>query len=797
MIVAQPLYLMLLLLLPLIPLAAVWWWKRYTVRVARLSRHAVGVPARAKLQVALLTIGAGMLILALSGPAWGRGEEEAVQRSRNLMLAVDVSRSMLAEDVRPNRLSRAKADLIDLVDALNGDRAGLLAFRGKGVLLCPMTTDVAFLRQNLDALAPDSAPPGETDLADAIEKCLAAFEMAQSAHNAIVLVSDGEDLAGRAKQLATVAGERGIPIFTVGIGSAKGAVIPDGASVVKYEGEAVKSQLTESTLREIAEASHGRYIPLATAGTAQTTLGAVYARYLSKLADEEVREHSEVLFVNRTWIFAVLAAGCCLMAGILSLGRIRCGRFLLIATLFGAGALGAKEPARQAQSHYRAGRFQEAAAAYAEARNGAEASELAHYAYNEALALWKAGDITNALDRVQMAVGDKAFTGRAATLEGALQMVFAERALDVEARLEHRVAAADAFSRALLAEPSQAAERNLSRALEGMDALKAEARKAAALKRYKDVPLQQLLPQILQHQRDLFRAVPEVYGSSDASVILSQAEQLAKDVAEQHDRWYPVLEQLPQAITNETACLELLQHAQAAQDLLDRAAKRYEALDRNAKPLIDGEPMAYDFWKLVAQPDALIGEAIAVQTNAMTSLTSYQPTREDQPEVLNLVQQFRVLFPKWADDYLRQQAASTNEVTFTEEARDQIARTADATVPLLSSQMTPETKQQVMDNLILIRDLLPKISNQQSQDQRQKPQEQDQQEKQQQDQQQQDQSQQQQDPQEAQTEETEKQDEAKDNLEALLQKAADREREHEEEKRKRAVQRMSPTARDW
>ena len=240
-----------------------------------------------------------------------------------------------------------------------------------------------------------------------------------------------------------------------------------------------------------------------------------------------------------------------------------------------------------------------------------------------------------------------------------------------------------------------------------------------------------------------------------------------------------------------------MQHAQAAQDLLDRAAKRYEALDRNAKPLIDGEPMAYDFWKLVAQPDALIGEAIAVQTNAMTSLTSYQPTREDQPEVLNLVQQFRVLFPKWADDYLRQQAASTNEVTFTEEARDQIARTADATVPLLSSQMTPETKQQVMDNLILIRDLLPKISNQQSQDQRQKPQEQDQQEKQQQDQQQQDQSQQQQDPQEAQTEETEKQDEAKDNLEALLQKAADREREHEEEKRKRAVQRMSPTARDW
>lgn len=792
---SHPLYLLLLLLVPLFPLLSMGWWKRYQVRVAKLSRHAVSVPARARLQIALLTLSAGMLVVALSGPAWGKGEEEIVQRSRNVMLAVDVSRSMLAEDVRPNRLGRAKADLIDLVDALNGDRAGLLAFRGKGVLLCPMTTDTAFLRQNIDALAPDSAPPGETDLADAITKCLEAFDLARSAHNAIVLVSDGEDLAGRAKQMAEIAGQRGIPIFTIGIGSAKGAEIPDGISVVTYEGKTVKSQLTEATLREIATLSHGRYIPLATAGTAQTTLGAVYARYLSKLADEEIREHAERAFIDRTWLFALVAALGCLFAGILSLGRIRCGRFILWVGVLTSGLLSAAEPAREAQAHYRKGEFAAAAQAYAEARMGAEVSEAAHYAYNEALALWKAGDVTNALECVQMAVDQREFTARAATLEGVLQMGLAEQSADPEGRLEHRLAAADAFSRALRAEPTETARRNLARALDQLDALKAEARKAAALKRYKEVPLPQLLPQILQQQRALMKAVPEVYSLTTPGVMLTQAEQLARDVAEQHDRWYPVIEQLPQAITNEAACLEMLQHAHTAQDLLDGAAKRYEALDSSVQPLNEGEPIAYNFWKLVAQPDALINEAIAVQTNAMTSLTSYQPTREDQPEVLNLVQQFRVIFPQWAEEYLRHQAASTNEVTFTEEIRDRIARTADATVPLLAPPVEQKTKQQIMKNLLLIRELLPKDKNQQQQ--QNQPQQQDQQKDQQQQQNQQQDQQQDQQPQEQEAQPQEAQDAKQEDLEALLQKAADREREHEEEKRNRAIQRVPPSARDW
>ena len=792
---SHPLYLFLFLLLPLIPLLAMMWWKAFAVRVARLSRHAESVPKGARTQVACLTLGTAFLILALSGPAWGKSEEEVVHRSRNVMLAVDVSRSMLAEDVRPNRLGRAKADLIDLVDALNGDRAGLIAFRGKGVLLCPMTTDIAFLRQNIDALAPDSAPPGETDLADAIEKCLEAFDLAQSAHNAIVLVSDGEDLAGKAKDLAKVAGERNIPIFTVGIGSAKGAEIPDGNSVVKYEGETVKSRLTETTLREIAEASQGRYIPLATAGTAQTTLGAVYARYLTKLANEEVRENATLMKVDRTGLVATLAVIAFLIAGLISLGRVRCGRFIVIAGGLLLAGLSSAEPAREAQRLYDAEQFEAAAAAYGTARIGAEPSEVAHYAYNEALALWKSGDITNALDRVQMAVEDRDFTARAATLEGSLQMSLATQATDVAQRLEHRTAAIAAFSRALRAETTDEAKRNLSRALEGYEALKAEARKAVALEKYKGRPLQQILPELLTSQRALMKAVPEVYSLRDPAVLLAQAEQLVTDVNEQYDLWYPVLEQLPQAVTNEAACLELMTAAQKAQALLDGAAKRYEALDQSVAPLLEGEPITYDFWKLVADPPALIAEAMAVQTNALTSLQPYQPTREDQPEVLNLLQQFRVIFPQWAEEYLRQQATTTNEVNFTEETRDQIARTADATVPLLAPPVEKAKKQQVMQNLQRIHDLLPKKQNQDQNQQQNQQQQQEQDKKQ--EQEEQNQEQQQSEQKENKNQQPQETESAKDDLEAMLQKAVDREREHEEEKRKRAIQQIAPSARDW
>ncbi len=783
-----PSLLLLLLLVPLLAVALAAWRRRVAARMARLSRRAAATPPRSGAQFGLLLGALAALVVALAGPRWGRGEEVASGMGRNLMLAVDVSRSMLAEDVRPNRLGRAKADLIDLVDALRGDRAGLLAFRGKGVLLCPMTTDAAFLRQAIDALEPDAAPPGETDLADAIAKCLEAFDRAQSAHNAIVLVSDGEDLAGRAEAQAREAGKRGIPIFTVGLGSAAGATIPTAAGALTHDGQTVTSRLTEGTLRAVAEASGGAYVPLATAGTAETTLGAVYARYLSGLAAEEERTRVETAFVDRAPLFAALAAALVLAAACLSLGRVALAA-LALAALPCALAWG-QEPGRAAQRAYRDGRYAEAAAGYARARAAAEPSERAAYAYNEALALWKAGDATNALDRLGLVVGDVPLVAEAATLEGTLRMAQAEAATNAVSRLEARRLAAEAFARALRAKPADPARRNLSRALEGMDALAFEARRETALARHAGQGLG-LVPEMLARQRALAKAVPEVFAATTPALRLAQAERLAADVRAQADRWFPVIEALPQAVTNETLRAELLGRADAARGDLDAAAAVYEEVRGDAAPLQAGEPFLYDLWKTVADPPALNAESIAVHTNALRNLPRYQPAREDLPEVLALTQQFRLIFPEWAERQLRQAAASTNQPpAFTEADRDLIARTADATVPLLSPPVSDDAKRQIMRNLLLIREHLPRHPGTPPQQPQQQPQQQQQQR-------QQPQPQESEAGQEPQPSEAERREQARqEDLQALLRKAADREREHEAEKR-RSRPALNPAVRDW
>lgn len=275
-------------------------------------------------QAVAILVGLALVLLAAARPQWGKTTEKYVERSRNLVVAIDVSRSMLAEDVRPNRLERAKADVADLIDSLEGDRAALVAFRRTGVVICPLTTDRGFLRSALEQLTPDSAPRGETDLGSAIRAALDALDPAADDHNAIIVISDGGDLRGEAIANAELAAKRGIPIFTVGIGDpTRGAEIPseDGKSAQKFKGEVVKVKLESAALEAIAKASKGRYVPLATAGTAETTLGAIYRKFLRQVAVKEQNEESERV-AERYEVFLVPGLVLLLIGAALSKGRI-------------------------------------------------------------------------------------------------------------------------------------------------------------------------------------------------------------------------------------------------------------------------------------------------------------------------------------------------------------------------------------------------------------------------------------------------------------------------------------------
>ena len=319
---ANPIFLVFSLL---VPIAGLWWSFLKVRREKALAKLTLKVPTSSVsgLQTACIVTGLFLALFAAARPQWGKSMEKTVTRARNVVIAIDVSRSMLAEDVRPNRLERAKADVADLIDSLAGDRCALVAFRRTGVVVCPLTTDHGYLRSTLERMSPESAPRGETDLGSAIRAALSALDPAADDHNAIILISDGGDLRGEALKNAEAARKRGIPIFTVGIGDPKrGATIPaeDGRGVQKFDGKPVTVKLEESALKAIAEASKGAYVPLATAGTAETTLGAIYRRRLRQIALMEQNEEESRLG-ERYQIFLVPGLVLLLLGAALSKGR--------------------------------------------------------------------------------------------------------------------------------------------------------------------------------------------------------------------------------------------------------------------------------------------------------------------------------------------------------------------------------------------------------------------------------------------------------------------------------------------
>ncbi|MBQ4470823.1 MAG: VWA domain-containing protein [Kiritimatiellae bacterium] len=316
---------LMLVLAAAVPFVGLWWNFLRARREKSLAKLTLDVPKSrwSSLQSGLILAGLFLALFAASRPQWGKSQERFVSRSRNVVIAIDVSRSMLAEDVRPNRLERAKADVADLIDSLEDDRCALVAFRRTGVVICPLTTDHGYLRGALEQMSPESAPRGETDLGSAIRASLEALDPAADDHNAIIMISDGGDLRGEAAQYAQLAKKRGVPIFTVGIGDPKsGATIPDevGKGPQKYKNETVVVALDESALKTIAEISSGRYVPLATAGTAETTLGAIYRRFMRQVAAKEQSEE-ESRAAERFNVFLVPGLCFLICGAMLSKGR--------------------------------------------------------------------------------------------------------------------------------------------------------------------------------------------------------------------------------------------------------------------------------------------------------------------------------------------------------------------------------------------------------------------------------------------------------------------------------------------
>ncbi len=266
-----------LLLLFVAPLCAFLLWScrakqkliAQFVQSRLLANLTVGVSqARQKLRLVLLVAAVVFLILAMARPQWGFSLEEAHQRGLDIVVAIDTSRSMLAADVAPNRLSRAKLAALDLMRLAKNDRLGLVAFAGSAFLQCPLTLDEDAFRQSVDALDVGIIPQGGTAITEAIESALTAFEKGNENHKVLVLFTDGEDQDTGAEEAAEKAAKEGMKIFTIGVGTAEGELIrvPDEQGNLGFlkddSGNAVKSRLDETLLRKIAKKADGFYLPL-------------------------------------------------------------------------------------------------------------------------------------------------------------------------------------------------------------------------------------------------------------------------------------------------------------------------------------------------------------------------------------------------------------------------------------------------------------------------------------------------------------------------------------------------------
>ncbi len=207
-------------------------------------------------------VGLLLIAIALAGPKWGFHWQEVKREGIDLIVAIDTSRSMLATDVKPDRLERAKLAVLDLVPRLQGDRIGLVAFAGTAFLECPLTLDYAAFERSLRAVEVGLIPRGGTALGRAIDTSVEAFEARQGKFEALILITDGEDNEGDLEKAAQRAAERGVKIYTVGIGTAEGELLPlgGGGYVKDRRGQVVKSSLKEEPLKEIALTTGGAYV---------------------------------------------------------------------------------------------------------------------------------------------------------------------------------------------------------------------------------------------------------------------------------------------------------------------------------------------------------------------------------------------------------------------------------------------------------------------------------------------------------------------------------------------------------
>jgi Ca-activated chloride channel family protein len=346
----------------------------------------------------LVLLAVACLVLALANPQIGTRLEEVKREGIDLFVALDVSLSMKAEDVRPSRLEKAKRDVSQLLRKLSGDRVGLIVFAGDAFVQFPLTADYAAADLFISTVDVESVPTPGTMIGSAIEKALGSFATDQPTQKAIVIVSDGENTEGDVLRAVEKASEAGVKVYTVGMGTLEGGPIPVGASDYKRDmsGNVVVSKLDESMLRQVATATGGRYLRATSGGN---EIDDVF-KELSTLEKTEFGSKQVTGYESRYQVPLAFAILFLLLELLLSERRgailqaikrsLRGGpvptatMVLLLGVWFPASAQTVRDHVKDGNKLYQKGKFSDAEASYRQALSKDPTSGVSHFNLGDA-----------------------------------------------------------------------------------------------------------------------------------------------------------------------------------------------------------------------------------------------------------------------------------------------------------------------------------------------------------------------------------------------------------------------------
>ena len=319
----NPIYLWLLLIIPILIILKIMMWY---VQRKKLSR--IGNPTLLKeimpdvsrfrpwVQFLLLITALSSLILALARPQFGSKISHEKRNGIEAIIALDISNSMLAQDVQPSRLDKSKLMIENLINSFINDKIGLVVFAGEAYVQLPITSDYVSAKMFLSDITPSLISAQGTDIARAIRVSLSSFTQQKGVGKAIILITDGEDNEGGALEAVKEAKEKGVNVFILGVGDSKGAPIPlgNGEYLKDNHGQTVMTALNEKMCKEIAQAGSGTYIHIDNTSLAQEQLNNELSKLQKGDSDAVVySEYNEQFQIVALLSFILLLIEVCLL----------------------------------------------------------------------------------------------------------------------------------------------------------------------------------------------------------------------------------------------------------------------------------------------------------------------------------------------------------------------------------------------------------------------------------------------------------------------------------------------------